>query len=146
MVRSRLSVGIGIILLSLFISCRPKDATSSEDSYSRTKPSIEELVGIYVPDDLKPQDFVRGSKPLMRIPNIRLEGDGTFLSSGISSIPPDGTWSLQAERQVFQVWLIEFRHEDISVTMNICRQKPPYYLCSIIGDPEAGERLLFRKQ
>ena len=129
-----------------------------ETNFTRSKPTIENIVGTWVPTP-KTLTYIRqkGKYPEVKHELIIRE-DGTFVmrympdwwSDGFGESKKgfesgDGVWRLRKDNNIWDIWLIELEFPSGVRSVHLYRQKPPYLIFIRIGDPNSGEAMFFEQ-
>jgi hypothetical protein len=131
-------------------------------SYTTNKPNEGDLIGIWVPDKDTVKDMHdRGGYPTEKAKtSLTLKPDGTFemvdmpdwwrepfgTSHGRLTAYDRGTWRLK-EHSPGGRWEIGLDFPSFgSTAISLRRNKPPYIIHFILGDPDSGNAMTFVKE
>jgi len=146
-----------LILCFLLSGCPAVDL--QELDFTRKKPEIQDLVGVWVPTKETAKEILeRGRYPSANT-YLELRDDNTFVihempdwwsdSAGESHgkfESRSGTWTLKEDENVWTIWRISLRTEDSGSSVTVYRQKAPYQLFFRLGDPNEGDAMFFERK
>lgn len=151
-----LFVGLTIGLALLMAGCPAVDW--KEFRFTRKKPAEIDLVGTWRPTPTTLKEIRdRGHYPAATN-EIILRADHTF---SMRNMPDwwkngfgeshgqlesdDGTWQLEAARDVWKIWVVGLRFRWGTTSINLYRQHAPYLIFIRVGDPNNGEAMFFER-
>ncbi len=150
-----------LFVIGLLIAC---GGDSDKNRYPRQKPAAETFLGDWVlrANTGSQGTPVAGGTTNQLVASFVFNGDGSFkaqdlpgravakFSSGKTTIDGKGIWSLR-RHQNFWVLRIEWNdiagsQVDYGAMLHIVETQPTITLKYIIGDPDAGDALIFTKK
>ena len=152
--RLRLLASISCLFLA---GCPAVDI--KELDFTRTKPTIENLIGIWMPTDTTLNDIrERGHYP-QTMHYLELRADHTFNMHNMPDWWSDGfgrshgrleslsgRWELTESKELWRIWEISLHTAEFITTIHLYHQKPPYQLFIRLGDPNEGDAMLFDRK
>ncbi len=132
-------------------------------AYTRTKPATAAVVGVW-DLDIPASDWRPGPGAAAQPHTIELELDGTAAVVGIPAIwrfglEPQtggfdsgaGTWKLEEHQERWDIALTLTATNGVSGSdaghpLSLADQQPPYRIFVVLGDPDEGHKLVFRRR
>ena len=148
---------VSVIILALLLTACPA-VDWKELRFTRHKPAEGDLVGVWraTPETVK-YLRARGHFPAAS-PELVLHADHTFSMHNmpdwwLSNIPlsyrqlgsGEGTWELQPDKNVWQIWTVWLRFPSFTIPVNLYRQGTPYLIFVRVGDPNNGDAMFFER-
>ena len=145
-----------ILPIILLAGCPAVD--TRELNFTRHKPRVEDLIGTWSLDKESMEDIRERGKYLKANPLITLRIDGTFSirdmpdwwssefgksSGNVESF--DGLWNIEQTKEIWNVWSIDLQAPQYRNSIHLYRQKPPYALFIVIGDPNDANAMIFER-
>lgn len=140
----------------LLVGCPAVDL--KELRFTRSRPAEGELIGTWRPTAATLKEIRgRGHYPPASH-EIVLRDDHTF---SMRNMPDwwrngfgdshgqfesgDGTWQVEAAKDVWQIWVLRLRFPSFTTWINLYRQRSPYLIFIRVGDPNNGEAMFFER-
>ena len=146
------------MLLLLLAGCLNNGIEWSELSFTRTKPSDQDVVGVWKPTSATLRDMHDAGGYPDAQHELILSADGSFSMVNMPDWWSDefgrshkkfesrqGKWRITKASDVFTIYVIELADPSGSMDLNLSRQKAPYLIHITLGDPDSGHYMLFER-
>ena len=147
------------LCLLMTSACLNNGIEWSELTFTRTRPSDKDLVGTWTPTSETFQNMKASGGYAISKHELTLSADGTFSMLNMPDWWSDGfgeshkqlesgrgTWRVAEAKNVYTIYVVNLLFPTGSVTVHVSRQRPPYLLHIILGDPDSGHYMLFEKR